>query len=201
LLAPAELFRNLSNMLMTTALAARRLGVAHERLLDWVAQKLLPIAGEDEEGRVLLREHVIVERGEALAAEVPERLRSPRLRRLWASAAQPHTLPCGCVFAADAAMNTEPLIRCADARALDATARLAAALAAAAPGDLFFRRLAEVTRVALACHFAGPAGDVSREGGTAGATEIDLRRASYCPGPTPSSDMSRALREDEACHA
>ena len=54
-------------MLMTTALAARRLGVSHERLLDWVARKLLPIAGEDEEGRVLLREPVVMERGEALA--------------------------------------------------------------------------------------------------------------------------------------
>jgi hypothetical protein len=117
------------------------------------------------------------------------------------SAAQPHVLPCGCVFSADAAMNTEPLVRCANAHALDAAARLAEALVAAAPGDLFFRRLAEVTRTALACHFAGPADDVSRVGGTAGATEIGLHRTSHGPGPTPSSDMSRALPEDEWRHA
>jgi hypothetical protein len=146
---------------MTTTLAARRLGVAHERLLDWVARKLLPIAGEDEAGRVLLREHVVLERGEALAAGMPEGLRSPRLRRLWTNAARPRVLACGCVFAADAAPNAEPLIRCSDAHALDATTRLAEALVAAAPDDLFFSRLAEVARDALACHLAGAAGDVS----------------------------------------
>ncbi len=164
--------RDLPDMLMTTAHAARRLGVPHERLLDWVARKLLPIAGEDEEGRVLLREHLVVERGEALAAEAPERLRSPRLRRLWVNAAWPRVLACGCVFAVDAVPNTEPLIRCAEARALDATARLAEALAATVPEDLFFGRLAEVARDAFARHFAGSAADLSREsGGTASAAD------------------------------
>ena len=119
-------------MLITTALAAHQLGVPHERLLDWVARKLLPIAGEDEEGRVLLREHVVVERGEVLAAEVPERLRSPRLRRLWARGVRAHVLRCGCAFAADPQPHAEPLICCAEARALDATARLAEAFAATA---------------------------------------------------------------------
>jgi hypothetical protein len=150
-------------MLMTTTHAARRLGVPHERLLNWVARKLLPIAGEDEEGRVLLREHTVLERGEALAAEVPERLRSPRLRRLWANAARPRVLPCGCVFTPDVAPIGEPLIRCADANALEATARLAAAFAAVAPRERCFRRLADVTRDALACHLAGAAGDNSAE--------------------------------------
>jgi hypothetical protein len=156
-------------MLMTTALAAHRLGVTHERLLGWVARKLLPIAGEDEEGRVLLREHLVAERGEALAAEAPERLRSPRLRQMYAHPARSRVLPCGCLFAADAERDAEPLIRCVDARALDATARLAAAFAGAAPADLFFHRLAEVTRAALACHFADSAADL--------ALEIDLHCA------------------------
>ena len=165
-------------MLITTALAAHQLGVPHERLLDWVARKLLPIAGEDEEGRVLLREHVVVERGEVLAAEVPERLRSPRLRRLWARGVRAHVLRCGCAFAADPQPHAEPLICCAEARALDATARLAEAFAATVPGDLFFRRLAEVTRDAFTRHVAGPAADVSlASDGTAGATDkIDLIR-------------------------
>lgn len=139
-------------MLMTTALAARRLGVSHERLLDWVARKLLPIVGEDEEGRVLLREPVIMERGEALAAETPERLRSPRLRKLWTASAPARVLPCGCAFAWDVTVNNEPLIRCADARGLEATVRLAEAFQAVAPSDPFFRQLAEVTRNALARH-------------------------------------------------
>jgi hypothetical protein len=145
-------------MLMTTALAAHRLGVTHERLLDWVARKLLPIVGEDEEGHVLLREHLVLERGEALAADVPEGLRSPRLRQLWATGARPRVLPCGCTFAAGATPNSDPLIRCADAHALEAIARLTQAFAATAPREQFFQRLAEVARDAVACHLAGPAG-------------------------------------------
>jgi hypothetical protein len=112
-------------MLMTTALAARRLGVTHERLLGWVARKLLPIAGEDEEGRVLLREHLVAERGEVLTAEAPELLRSPRLRKLSTDSTRPRVLPCGCAFASDADPDAEPFILCVDARALEATARLA----------------------------------------------------------------------------
>jgi hypothetical protein len=174
-------------MLMTTALAARRLGVTHERLLGWVARKLLPIAGEDEEGRVLLREHLVADRGEALAAEAPERLRSPRLRQLCADPTRPRVLPCGCLFAADAEPDAEPLIRCVDARALDATARLAGAFAAAGPADLFFHRLAEVTRTALARHFAGSAADGSLE---IAGDEIDLRGAPHS-APAPSSETCR----------
>jgi hypothetical protein len=172
-------------MLLTTALAAQRLGVAHERLLSWVARKLLPIAGEDEEGRVLLQGYLVAERGEALAAEAPERLRSPRLRQLWADPTRPRVLPCGCVLGADADPNAEPLIRCVDARALDATARLAAAFAAVAPADLFFRRLTDVTRAALARHLAGPPADGSLQSAGA-ADEIDLHQAPYsAPAPSP----------------
>jgi hypothetical protein len=139
-------------MLLTTSLAARRLGVPHERLLNWVARQLLPIAGEDEEGRVLLNEYVLAERGEALAADAPDRLHSPRLQRLWASSNQSRVLPCGCVFATDA----DPLIRCADARALGVVVRLAEALASAARDEPFFSHLADVSREALARHFAVP---------------------------------------------
>jgi hypothetical protein len=39
-------------------------------------------------------------------------------------------LRCGCAFAADPQPHAEPLICCAEARALDATARLADAFAA-----------------------------------------------------------------------
>jgi hypothetical protein len=170
-------------MLITTSLAARRLGVSHERLLGWVARKLLPIAGEDEEGCVLLREHVVAERGEVLAAEAPERLRSPRLRRLWADPTRPRVLPCGCGFSADAEPDAEPLIRCADARALDTTARLAEAFAAAAPDDPFFRRLTEVARAALVRHLAGMAAEVSSE--SVGAANAISIRVSYRRGHHP----------------
>jgi hypothetical protein len=158
--------------LITTNLAACRLGVAHEHLLSWIARKLLPIAGEDEEGRVLLREHVVAERGEVLMAETPELPRSPRLRQLWADPTRPRVLRCGCAFSfdADADPDAEPLIRCVDARALEATARLADALAAAAPGDAFFSRLAEVARAALARHGCDPqnkrAPAIGRRGGS-----------------------------------
>jgi hypothetical protein len=184
MLAIRILSGKLLNMLMTTTLAARRLGVAHERLLDWVARKLVPIAGEDEEGRVLLREHVVLERGEALAAEMPERLRSPRLRQLWASAARPRVLSCGCADAADATLNSEPLIRCADAHALAATLRLAEAFAAAAPGEPFFRRLAEVARDALASHLAGsgaPNVEAQCTDNDEGEAERSIAR---CPSPS-----------------
>jgi len=148
-------------MLLTTTHAARRLGVPHERLLGWVARRLLPIAGEDEEGRVLLREHILAERGEALVTDTPGLLRSPRLRRLWASPDSSRVLPCGCAFASGAGPNDEPLIRCADARALDTTTRLTEALAASAPDQPFFWRLAEVTRGALTRHLAGVATELS----------------------------------------
>jgi hypothetical protein len=176
-------------MLMTTALAARRLGVTHERLLGWVAQKLLPIAGEDEEGRVLLREYLVAERGEVLTAEAPELLRSPRLRQLWADPTRPRVLPCGCAFSsdADADPDAEPLIRCVDARALEATARLADALAVAAPGDAFFSRLAEVTRAALARHYAGMAAEASSD--SVGAAHAINIRESH-PTRTPSSSQT-----------
>jgi hypothetical protein len=66
------------------------------------------------------------------------------------------------------------MLCCTDARALDATSRLAAAFVAAAPRDPFFRKLAEVTRNALAGHFDGSADDVARGRGViAAAAEID----------------------------
>ncbi len=176
-------------MLITTNLAACRLGVAHERLLGWIARKLLPIAGEDEEGRVLLREHVVAERGEVLTAEAPELLRSPRLRQLWADPTRPRVLPCGCAFSSDADPDAEPLIRCVDARALEATARLADALAAAASGDAFFSRLTEVTRAALARHHAGMAAEASSDSvGAADAINIRVSRPTRTP---PSSETAR----------
>jgi hypothetical protein len=177
-----------NTMLMTTALAARRLGVTHERLLGWIARKLLPIAGEDEEGRVLLREHVVADRGEALAAEAPELLRSPRLRQLWADPTRPRVLPCGCAFSSDPDPDVEPLIQCVDARALEATARLADAMAAVAPCDAFFRRLAEVTRAALARHHADMAAEASNDSaGVADAINIRVRHPTLTP---PSSEAA-----------
>jgi hypothetical protein len=51
-----------------------------------------------------------------------------------------------------------PTFTCADFRALQTAMHLTEALAAAVPGDPFFRRLAEVSRVALTRHLAGSRG-------------------------------------------
>ena len=72
----------------------------------------------------------------------------------------PRSLPCGCAFPshADAAEvdPARPIFLCRDARALEASARLASMLAAAVPDDPMFRRVDETCRAALAAHLAGP---------------------------------------------
>ena len=132
------------SILITASQAAERLEVSVQRVLAWAAQGALPIAGQDEDGRALFREHVIEGRGADLAAG----------RLILARPARPvMTLPCGCVVSPDG----EPLFRCALADRLDATALMAEALAAATPGDEQFRRLVEVTAAALDRHIASPA--------------------------------------------
>jgi hypothetical protein len=65
-------------MLLTARQAADRLGVTVERVLNWTGEGRLPIAGQDEDGRELFREHVIATQGEALVAT----LMSPAVRKL-----------------------------------------------------------------------------------------------------------------------
>ena len=81
--APANIFRHKFieeidavprgfSLLLTGTQAAERLGVSVQRILRWAAEGRLPIAGQDEDGRALFREHVIETIGEDLVA-----LRSP----------------------------------------------------------------------------------------------------------------------------
>jgi hypothetical protein len=71
----------------------------------------------------------------------------------------PYSLPCGCTFPPPAGAAKVDLATaiflCRDARALEATAHIAAAFAAAAPADPFFARLAVVTREAFDKHLRG----------------------------------------------
>jgi hypothetical protein len=66
------------SLLLTGTQAAERLGVSVQCVLHWAAKGRLPIAGQDEDGRALFREHVIETTGEDLVALVPAADRRPR---------------------------------------------------------------------------------------------------------------------------
>jgi hypothetical protein len=71
------------SLLLTGTQAAERLGISVQRVLRWAAEGRLPIAGQDEDGRALFREHVIETIGEDLVALVPPGDR--RLRKMRAT--------------------------------------------------------------------------------------------------------------------
>jgi hypothetical protein len=56
------------SLLLTGTQAADRLGVSVQCVLRWAAEGRLPIAGQDEDGRALFREHVIETIGADLIA-------------------------------------------------------------------------------------------------------------------------------------
>jgi hypothetical protein len=131
---------------------AIRLGIKgrSDIVADLLRRGLLPIAGQDEEGVPLVRQHHIEQRGPALLARDFGALPSPRFRRL-AIAELPPLLPCGCAIDE----RDGPIFLCRTGRALEATARLAQAFIAAAPADPFFKRLAVVTAEAFSAHLRG----------------------------------------------
>jgi hypothetical protein len=59
------------SLLLTGTQAAERLGVSVQCVLRWAAECRLPIAGQDEDGRALFREHVVETIGEDLVAARP----------------------------------------------------------------------------------------------------------------------------------
>jgi len=69
------------SLLLTGTQAAERLGVSVQRVLHWAAEGRLPIAGQDEDGRALFREHVIETTGADLVARMPPAERWPRRAR------------------------------------------------------------------------------------------------------------------------
>jgi hypothetical protein len=146
----------LQNLLLTPAQIAARLGIEgrSDIVADFLRRGLLPIAGQDEEGVPLVRQHYVEQRGLALLARDFGALRSPRLHRLVA-ADLPPPLPCGCAID----QQGQPTILCRTGRALEVSALLAQAFLAAAPVDSFFVRLAAVTAKALLAHLSGGRGE------------------------------------------
>lgn len=144
-----------SNLILTCAEAARRVGATSTlRLLAQVRQGKLRVAGQTADGRALFREAEVLR----AAQEMPARdLMDPDNREL-----PPGLLPCGCWWARPTRIGEnwppegEPEFLCPEAHGLDLARRLAAAFALAAPDDLFFRRLAAVTREAFERHIADP---------------------------------------------
>ena len=62
-------------LLLTLSQAAQRLGVPPTRFYSWLARGLVPIAGQDEDGRALVRENTVARLSEKLAAGLaPETL-------------------------------------------------------------------------------------------------------------------------------
>lgn len=144
----------MGNVLLTPAQVAARLGIEgrSDIVADLLRRGLLPIAGQDEEGVPLIRQHYVEQRGSALLAG-DFGLLSPRLRRLAAADLSPPLL-CGCAIDA----RDCPIFLCRTGQALEAAARLAQAFIAAAPADPFFKRLGTVTAQALSTHLRGDGG-------------------------------------------
>ena len=69
------------SLLLTGTQAAERLGVSVQLILRWAAEGRLPIAGQDEDGRALFREHVIETIGENLVTQRPPRGCQPHKMR------------------------------------------------------------------------------------------------------------------------
>jgi hypothetical protein len=134
--------------------AADRAKTPTLRLLALVRRGRLRIAGQTAEGHLLFRETEVVRAAKQLPARDlidPDNRDSP-----------PGLLPCGCYWAPPVCIGengppeSEPEFLCPEAQGLDQARRLAAAFALAAPSDLFFCRLADVTREAFERHIADP---------------------------------------------
>jgi hypothetical protein len=108
----------------------------------------LRVAGQDEDGRALFREHVIDSRGEELAVLTPPELRrrggKPSDKRLNSERGAP--LPCGCN------LGRSPLHLCRTGAALNAALQLTETLAVAMPDDPLVRKLAGLCRECLMRH-------------------------------------------------
>jgi hypothetical protein len=107
----------------------------------------LRVAGQDENGRTLFREHIIETIGEELVALTPpEGRRQRKLRPDRDADPQPPKLACGCNPARSA------LHLCRTGAALNAALQLAETLAVAIPDDPLLRKLAKLCREALIRH-------------------------------------------------
>jgi hypothetical protein len=141
------------SLLLTASQAADRLGVSVERVLLWAAEGRLRVAGQDETGRALFREHIIATIGEDLVALTPHEERRRRNSRPDRDA-HPHAsrLVCGCNLA------RSPLHLCRTGAALNGALQLADTLAVAIPEDPLLRKLAGLCLEALMKHVMPPVG-------------------------------------------
>jgi hypothetical protein len=144
------------SLLLTASQAADRLGVSVERVLLWAADGRLRIAGQDEDGRALFREHIIETIGEDLVGLTPPKGRRQRNLRPDRDV-DPHAprLVCGCNPGRSA------LHFCQTGAALYAALQLAEMLAVAMPRDPLLRKLARLCREALVKHLMPAAGITS----------------------------------------
>jgi hypothetical protein len=135
------------SLLLTASQAADRLGVTVERVLLWAAEGRLRVAGQDENGRALFREHIIESIGADLVALTPPEGRRQRNLRPDRDV-DPHVprLVCGCNPARSA------LHLCRTGAALNAALQLAETLAVAIPDDPLLRKLAGLCRETLMKH-------------------------------------------------
>jgi hypothetical protein len=132
--------------------AAERTGASAYQLAKLARRGKLRIAGQDHAGTVLVRE--------AEAFRAAAYLAEAGWNEPPATPPEPDVLPCGCSLPAQPLpgrdrplrMVHEPIFLCREAQGLDLARRLTAALAAAAPGDPFFVRLAAVAVDALDRH-------------------------------------------------
>jgi hypothetical protein len=156
--------------LATTREAADYLRVSEGHIEKWAAEGRLPIAGRTESGLALFYKWVVERNGVALAAGEPVRIvPRPGRRAKAALLRKPRARSCGCCYPSTTRRDADgidpgtPVFVCREAQGLDVARRLTAALAAAAPSDPFFARLAEVARDAFEQHLRSPAETI--EGG------------------------------------
>jgi hypothetical protein len=140
--------------ILTLNEAAGFLGVASAAVASWAQDGLLPVCARSEDGELLFYRWRVERDGPRLAANEAVRFQRARRGREPTILHDGRRLPCGCVLVGDGEATGQAVWLCPDARALQSVERLTAALAAAAPDDLFIRRLARVTADALARHLA-----------------------------------------------
>ncbi len=141
---------------VTDAEVASELGVTTSHVAQWAADLRLPACARSESGALLFYRWRVLRNGPRLAAEEPIRVvlkTSERsLRKREALLVNPPSWPCGCSLDPT---TGRPFVLCREAQGLDLTRRLTAALAAAAPEDPFFARLAAVAQEAFDRHLGG----------------------------------------------
>ena len=186
--------------LVTEAEAADLLGVPIEMIALWAREGKLLAAARSEGGQLVFYRWRVERDGAALAAFAPIHAAPRGKRRSFPDAP---ALACGC------RLVPGPGRLCRTGAGLLAAASLAESLAAAAPGDALFARLADLCRDALCRHLAGPiadqpvraaeaiAGIEGREPDSATEHPRAAKGRASSPKPTPLPSQGRELKQNE----